>query len=249
MDYEKKYKEALEKAIIAYKDEDKHIKATLERIFSELRESEDERMIKAIKHLLINKDPNNEILIKEVGISCYDMVAWLEKQGEQKSMKTCAEYYNQDNELKMPELSEFQDKLADILMYREYDGPDETEDDIAKGRLEYELAAIRLSEELLPLAQKEQKPAWNEEDENRMNNLCHFLEEYGNQYYGYLTLQDTISWLKSLIRPQDRWKPTKEQVDALLRAVNRGIDFDDLKETSDLLPPLTSLYKDLKKLL
>ena len=84
---------------------------------------------------------------------------FLDEQGEQKSMKTCAEYYNQDNKLKMPELSEFQNKLADILMYREYDGPDETEEDIAKGRLEYELAAIRLSEELLPLAQKEQKPA------------------------------------------------------------------------------------------
>ena len=80
-------------------------------------------------------------------------------EDEQKSIKTCAEYYNKDRELKMPVLSEFQDKLADILMHREYDGPDETEDDIAKGRLEYELAAIRLSEELLPLAQKEQKPA------------------------------------------------------------------------------------------
>lgn len=44
----------------------------------------------------------------------------------------------------------------------------------------------------------EQNPAWSEDDENRMNNLCHFLEEYGNQYYGHLTLQGTISWLKFL---------------------------------------------------
>lgn len=102
------------------------------------------------------EDNLHEALGKETPESCNE---FLDEQSEQKSMKTCAEYYNQDNKLKMPELSEFQNKLADILMYREYDGPDETEDDIAKGRLEYELAAIRLSEELLPLAQKEQKPA------------------------------------------------------------------------------------------
>ena len=43
MDYEKVYKEALERARIAHKDEDKHLKATLERIFPELKESEMEQ--------------------------------------------------------------------------------------------------------------------------------------------------------------------------------------------------------------
>lgn len=42
---------------------------------------------------------------------------------------------------------------------------------------------------------------WSKEDRSRMNDLCHFLEVYGNQYYGHLALQSTISWLKSL-RPQ-----------------------------------------------
>ena len=39
MNYKEKYKEALERATIAHKDEDKHLKATLERIFPELKES------------------------------------------------------------------------------------------------------------------------------------------------------------------------------------------------------------------
>lgn len=73
---------------------------------------------------------------------------------EQKTIKSCAEYFNKNNELKMTELSEFQNKLADILMEREYTGSTETEEDMAKGRLEYELAAIKISEEILPLAQK-----------------------------------------------------------------------------------------------
>lgn len=56
-----------------------------------------------------------------------------------------------------------------------------------------------------------QKPVeWSEEDERRMNNLCHFLEEYGNQYYGHLTLQDTISWLKSLRHQIIIWHDSSE---------------------------------------
>lgn len=38
----KAYDEALKKANAAYKDEDKHLKATLERIFPELKENDDE---------------------------------------------------------------------------------------------------------------------------------------------------------------------------------------------------------------
>ena len=41
MDYEKKYKEAFERARVAYKDEDRHLKATLARIFPELAKSEE----------------------------------------------------------------------------------------------------------------------------------------------------------------------------------------------------------------
>ena len=37
------YDEALKKASVAHKDEDRHLKATLERIFPELKKSEDKR--------------------------------------------------------------------------------------------------------------------------------------------------------------------------------------------------------------
>jgi len=43
-----RYDEALERARIACKDEDKHLKATLESIFPELAESEDERIRKEL---------------------------------------------------------------------------------------------------------------------------------------------------------------------------------------------------------
>ena len=44
----KAYDEALKKASDAHKDEDKHLKATLERIFPELKESDDEKMVNFI---------------------------------------------------------------------------------------------------------------------------------------------------------------------------------------------------------
>ena len=84
----------------------------------------------------------------------------------------------------------------------------------------------------------------SEEDESRMDNLCHFLEEYGNQYYGHLTLQDTISWLKSLkdrVQSQQEWKPSEEQM-ATLEYYMHTLPATEHKEE------LFGLYDDLKQL-
>ena len=77
MNYEKLYKEALERATDAHKDTDRHLKATIERIFPELRESEDKKIRKDIVAAVetygdFAQDRKEEIY------------AWLEKQGEQK---------------------------------------------------------------------------------------------------------------------------------------------------------------------
>jgi hypothetical protein len=66
----------------------------IEDIFPELYESDDERIRKTLRKRIIRYDPNNEILIKEEGISQKQFLAWLEKQGEQKSMKV----YRVENE-------------------------------------------------------------------------------------------------------------------------------------------------------
>ena len=89
----------------------------------------------------------------------------LEKQGEQKSINYSKQYadYHKDSELQMPRLTEFENELASILFNREYKGSTETDDDIARGRLEYELAAIRLSPKLISIALKEQKEIPNSE--------------------------------------------------------------------------------------
>ena len=90
--------------------------------------------------------------------------------------------------------------------------------------------------------QGEQKPAWSEEDEIRMDNLYYFLEEYGNQYYGHLTLQGTISWLKSL-KERYTWKPSDEQMEALANALSLAKNCGE-ESAFDL----RTLYEQLKNL-
>jgi hypothetical protein len=76
-DKAKAYDEAIKEASIAYKDEDRHLKAVLERIFPELADSKDERIRKAIIKFLI--DVNNGAYRKsELEIASW--IAWLEKQ-------------------------------------------------------------------------------------------------------------------------------------------------------------------------
>ena len=91
----------------------------------------------------------------------------------------------------------------------------------------------------------EQNPAWSEEDENNILFLASIIEEcfkdkekitlYSDTVCAHFTKEDVIDRLKSL-RPQNRWKPSEEQMKAL-SIVTCGVN-----------DPLFSLYKDLKKL-
>ena len=85
MDYKEKYKEARERCREFYnKLGNAQLKKEVEEIFPELGESEDERIRKAIK-ILVEIKENDSIGLEPVyGASYKEMIAWLEKQGEQK---------------------------------------------------------------------------------------------------------------------------------------------------------------------
>ena len=95
----KAYDEALKKASAAHKDEDRHLKATLERIFPELKESDDERIKKDLIQLF---DEFPGTIWR--GHYKKDIIAWLEKQGEQE------------------ELQVYETKDGEIITYSETDG-------------------------------------------------------------------------------------------------------------------------------
>ena len=88
----------------------------------------------------------------------------------------------------------------------------------------------------------EQTPAWSEEDSKRLQRIIDFLwyNRKGDTDTIYQQEQD-IEWLKSL-RPQSRWKPSDEQMAALM-SVASGFEV-----TEKMKEPLKELFVELKKL-
>lgn len=90
MDYEKKYKNALERArdVYTYYCDDREQLRKIESIFPELAESEDERIrkgllsyVNVVKAEAIARFPKEDILLEDIKID--DAIAWLEKQKEE----------------------------------------------------------------------------------------------------------------------------------------------------------------------
>lgn len=74
----KAYDEAFERASAVYKDEDRHLKATLERIFPELKKNDDKKIKNAILNHLKKMWENCQDDIW--GVHIEDAIAWVEKQ-------------------------------------------------------------------------------------------------------------------------------------------------------------------------
>ena len=111
--------------------------------------------------------------------------------------------------------------------------------------IEEEQGLKQVCDELLRLAHDEsmQKPAWSEEDENRVNRLIAYFEDKES-----FTAEDDIvyaNWLKSL-KDRYTWKPSYEQIKAIRLA--RAFVTDDFDEHPALSEILIELEKQLKRL-
>ena len=195
------------------------IKEMYSRFFPELAESEDDRIRKAI-HIYLDwldgrrdYQPKGDYTIK-------DMIAWIEKQKEFVSADFDDVWETADCEELIATLDKYSKDAIKEMCHAWYD----------KG--------IELERRNWLEKQGEQKPAeWSEEDEVKINRIVACLENL-NVADNDILLKD-VDWLKSL-RPQNRWKPTKQQLSEL-RCVISGCSF----ETSVLV----ELEKNLKKLL
>ena len=96
------------------------------------------------------------------------------------------------------------------------------------------------SQEILDAAReqigKEQKPAWSEEDERKIQDCIDAVSRV-NLFKVYYQ-NELVGWLKSL-KTRYTWKPSDEQVEALYKYAEQN-NYDG--------SILTSLYNDLKKL-
>ena len=260
MDYEKKYKEALELARVAAFNGHQSL---MEGIFPELKESEDEKTRKRIIALV---NAHGQGMYKD------DMLAWLEnipytidhekregfhlgykaaleKQGESYTKRDVDDAYVEGMAFAKNEL----EKQGEQEPWSE-------EDEKMIGRLRNIVEKYAFSESAVDvngdLCEKEYidadnwlkslknrvipqpKPAWSEEDKRMFDYALDMIEWYGGKNEKRVRL--VSDWLKSL-RPQNNWKPSNEQMKALDSVID---EYDGYPEFDSLV----SLKNDLRKL-
>ena len=272
MDYEQKYKDALERAkgdYTAYKTVgDIAGMDALESIFPELAESEDGRMLRELNDYLCEEieersnDIRDEKDSKTLNMLCYVLKivdACLERQKVQKPAElNIPKWKKASEELHAEEWKDnFFIKQSNTNLYRA--------NDVHKGELYLKASEVEeLLENLPHLSNYIPKPAeWSEEDEKMIKSLVDNFTHYAFTPDG-TDARDIIPWLKSL-RPQPKrnckecamflcgectrphWKPSEEQMDELKKASEEMCGYNAFDVPR--YPKLKSLYEQLKKLM
>ena len=210
-------------------------KILLSRIFSELKESEDEKIRKALIKYFTLSDYNADYQC--CGVHCKDIVTWLEKQG------TPAKYHDLcDSCVRQPTcqsdcfLQQSEQKHNPVLNIEIPFGAKDSELQEAFYYIPEGFHA-EIDGNRVVIKRGEQKPTeWSEEDECFFNTIDALIS---NEYSLDDDEKENLSnWLKSL-RPQSQWKPSEEQINALDNARHSN-PFD--------VHILDTLFHDLKKL-
>ena len=253
--------EKLEEAKRLYKTANADQKYVLERLFPELKESEDERIKSVFRELA-----ENYLFWEKLELTKEKAIAWLEKQGEQQPADKVEPKFKVGDVIRLKgSAAEYTiKKVTDTTYYTNgwSCGIERCEED-------YELV--------------EQKPAWSEEDDIMVHDIDYALrcqitypisklqsmsnwifnlkgrmhpqpkqewseEEIENcareaEELNCIILAKHIRQLKSL-RPQNTWKPSEEQI-TVLHDVAAYIDNSIYPNQKDIL---VNLYLQLKKL-
>ena len=246
MDYEKKYKEALERfktfreKYCTYGelhfgdvifDKTGEAQKDLDAIFPELKESGDERMIKAIEHILYENYSDAAVI---EGVEIAEIVTWLEKHKEpidpfdtklfQDGVKEGRRLEREDikKEQKPAEWSE-EDKvmLNNIIwsVHLKSINPLDEMDDRSKYK-KYEDFLKSLPERFALQSKQE----WSENDE-RMLSRCVKSIESSKQFADADTFKKAkdkeIDWLKNKLKSlRPSWKPSEQEKGALRTAIH-----------------------------
>lgn len=228
-DYKKKYKEALGRAksiINVNPSRQNEITNIMFNVFPELKESEDEVIRKVLIDYFNRYKEQEECGVKTFyGIPTDNILAWLEKQGERKVV--------------VPKF-----RVGDTIRHKSGDDTSYTIIDIVNGNYlcERNHAWSISSQDYFELV--EQKPVeWNEEDEEMLDGIIVDIEVLKGQNTtkdGRALYQKEIDWIKS-IRPQNRWKPSDEMLEALYRVIPENV-----MEISEDEMLLDKLYQGLK---
>lgn len=216
------YSKAVEKAKQEYSittSEDR--KQWLEELFPELRESEDERIRKEILNYI------------DKATGCKRWVAWLEKQGEQKSFDYENANIPQKDSTWGEEDKHWRQKVIDFMNHP----------DLIKATPTLAKDTINWLKSLKDRVQPQSKQEWSEEDESNFQGIIDELKV--NKHHApdcdLPTYDRFLSWFKSL-KERYVWKPSEEQMNAL----DSTLQYSQVSHNS--FEHLNSLYNELKKL-
>ena len=240
MDYEKKYNEALNWMRELYPGLHGATKEDAEHYFPELRESEDERIRKGLVGLVstvgeyyLKLDSRNK------------MLAWLEKQKEQKGLDV-TDYCQPIH----PDIAKVLPDVINNLTWKEDEQKEQKPAEWDELQSEFKNINEAFEDgkkEVVGNPEKYglQKPAeWSEEDEVYLQDALWCIKQAeksckdGNDKGACWSAE---RWLKSL-RPS--WKPSKEYMDALLNIEGdlRAFQYNDKAKI------IAELYEQLKRL-
>ena len=266
----KRYDEALERAKqnCAY-PVNKPFVSTLEEIFPELAEREDERIRKELVKFFRNEKyfQGSDPVIRG------KWIAWLEKQGEQKPVITLKfrvgdsvrNIFTKD-EAAISSIDKdhyvtngggfigfYEQDDWEVERKSEWSKKDENKKEFLIGLVnewcdKAPTATSMVKEEIVDWLKSlkdrclPQQQEWSKKDESHLRSIIGVLEHNldKNDTLKEFALDD-IYWLKS-IRPQKQWKPSEEQIDAL-RRIKAAVAGESV-----LYDPLNSLLEQLKAL-
>ena len=244
IDYKEKYEQALERARQFFEKPYLEDSAGIVGyIFPELKESEDERIRKALKEYFINSFQNNGVAAI-LGVHIKDILSWLEKQSDKDKFIEkelgCIKGYRENAIKRLEELEkqgkqkseeEEVDNLHNYL-YGEQK-PTEWKQENVEELSEFENAMMHIGgsffgqhaglnpnntnaikEQAEYLLELAQNPAWSEEDERMYQSIMDDTVQE-NQLDDKQT-----EWLRDIkernfAQPQSQWKPSDEQIEAL----------------------------------
>jgi len=253
MDYEKKYKEALGWMQSLYEGLHGATKDDAEHYFPELKESEDERIRKALLELV--HDTTGDGLWIDYNVHKEEALAWLEKQGTPKKVSIWKHWKdgiagNGEGKPIYLVKNGYTYSLSSCLGYEcDYIELSELDKLMLEKQGEQILANSAKTckdeqkpQRMISAEAKEvlyDKPAWSEEDECYMAECINAIATKDG--WSFEEKRKTKHWLKSL-KYRYTWKPSETQLACLSDAVkyygSEGFSVDLLKE----------LLEELKKL-
>ena len=210
----KAYDKALESAIIAYKDEDRHLKATLERIFPELKESEDEKIRKEMIFYFTEEIP--QCSIQEHSDKMREFISWLKRQEVERTkleLKAGSSYFCYKSRWERADSETFKkgliymcnkDGVLDNFVIK---NPEQHFIEIKDERITWIenlnvadndilLKDVDWLKSLKDRVLPQPKQGWSKEDEKMLADACIMLDWYqGNNWW---KAQHIKNWFKSL---------------------------------------------------